>query len=184
MKNFEIIKQALEYGHMVEAYCKDNKVYCIYSSLGIENTIRKSDWEDTIDKCYETIGAGWNDKKAINQSDLEIKIIPHRYKPLPVGSLVDIIDCDELREMAKIRHWDCKKINMIGNKGVKVDDYCNGEEGQSYTINCFYFPANFITPHIEEEKRETITFMEGSYNSKTFYKNDLEEAIKDLKEVK
>jgi len=45
-----------------------------------------------------------------------------------------------------------------------------------------------ITPHIEEEKRETIIVTEVNSAKKTYckrvYKDEYEEAIKNLKEVK
>ena len=258
MKNqFKEIKQALEYGHMVEVRDLKSKQYCVCSFIQDDgNIVIMSAWRSKKEEAYDLLGYSLLEKYEVDELDLEIKIIPHIYKPLPVGSLVDIIDCEELREVAK--PWDIRAKNMIGKKGLnfnahentafgdsyKIGDYhfpawaitphiykelpvgslvdiidCeelremfedleggardmiggkgyamykyyNDRVGQCYEIqnkdNMIYrFPAWAITPHIEEEKRETVVIsdLKDWNDTKEFYRDEYEEAIKDLKEV-
>ena len=108
MKNrFKEIKQAIEYGHMVEVYDKNTEEYIIISSMMSTGNMRYSRECKSIEECYDSIGKNcFYIKDVFDFWDIEIKIIPHRYKELPVGSLVDIIDCEEWREIAKEEAWN------------------------------------------------------------------------------
>jgi len=190
MKNFEIIKQALEYGHMVEVKDLKSKQYCVCSFIQDDgNIVIMSAWRSKKEEAYDLLGYSLLEKYEVDELDLEIKIIPHRYKELPVGSLVDIIDCEELREMFKDLEGGAR--DMIGGKGYAMYEYYNDRVGQCYEIqnkyNMIYrFPAWAITPHIKEEKRDTVVINElKDWNdTKEFYRDEYEEAIKNLEEVK
>ena len=190
MKNFEIIKQALEYGHMVEVKDLKIKQYCVCSFIQDDgNIVIMSAWRSKKEEAYDLLGYSLLEKYEVDELDLEIKIIPHRYKELPVGSLVDIIDCEELREMFKDLEGGAR--DMIGGKGYAMYEYYNDRVGQCYEIqnkyNMIYrFPAWAITPHIKEEKRDTVVINElKDWNdTKEFYRDEYEEAIKNLEEVK
>ena len=192
MKNqFKEIKQALEYGHMVEVYDIENEIYCVLQYISKNEIIVTSSWSNLKKVCYDDFGRSSKTKEEINNLDLEIKIIPHIYKELPVGSLVDIIDCEELREMFEDLEGGAR--DMIGGKGYAMYKYYNDRVGQCYEIqnkdNMIYrFPAWAITPHIEEEKRETIIVTEVNNAEKTrckiIYRDEYEKAIRNLKEVK
>jgi len=188
-KRFKEIKQVLEYGHMVEVYDIENEIYCVLQYISKNEIIATSSWSNLKEDCYDYFGTSSKTKEEINNLDLEIKIIPHRYKELPVGSLVDIIDCEELREMFKDLEGVAR--DMIGGKGYAMYEYYNDRVGQCYEIqnkyNMIYrFPAWAITPHIKEEKRDTVVINElKDWNdTKEFYRDEYEEAIKNLKEVK
>ena len=191
MKNqFKEIKQAIEYGHMVEVRDLKSKQYCVCSFTQDDgNILIMSAWRSKKEEAYDLLGYSLLEKYEVDELDLEIKIIPHIYKPLPVGSLVDIIDCEELREMFEDLEGGAR--DMIGGKGYAMYEYYNDRVGQCYEIqnkdNMIYrFPAWAITPHIEEEKRETVVISDlNDWNdTKEFYRDEYEEAIKDLKEVK
>ena len=191
MKNqFKNIKRAIEYGHMVEVRDLKSKQYCVCSFIQDDgNIVIMSAWRSKKEEAYDLLGYSLLEKYEVDELDLEIKIIPHRYKELPVGSLVDIIDCKELREMAKNWGKSDKATGMIGKKGFPVNEYLNDEYGEGYIVNKEYFPAWAITPHIEEEKREILAISKAkvkgdTYTKKLYYKDEYEEAIKDLEEVK
>jgi len=187
MKNrFKEIKQAIEYGHIVEIRDLKSKQYCVCSFTQDDgNIVIISAWRSKKEEAYDLLGYSLLEKYEVDELDLEIKIIPHRYKELPVGSLVDIIDCEELREIMNSCLNYRKDFTVL--EGLEIERYINNYYGQSYNIHtkdkkaCYIFPANFITPHIEEEKRDTVRVY-GSFG-KEYYKDELEEAIKDLKEV-
>ena len=185
MKNqFKEIKQAIEYGHMVEVRDLKSKQYCVCSFIQDDgNIVIMSAWRSKKEEAYDLLGYSLLEKYEVDELDLEIKIIPHIYKPLPVGSLVDIIDCEELREVAK--PWDIRAKNMIGKKGLNFNAHENTAFGDSYKIGDYHFPVWAITPHIEEEKRDTVVISDlKDWNDvKEFYRDEYEEAIKDLKEV-
>ena len=138
-KRFKEIKQVLEYGHMVEVYDIENEIYCVLQYISKNEIIATSSWSNLKEDCYDYFGTSSKTKEEINNLDLEIKIIPHRYKELPVGSLVDIIDCKELREMAKNWGKSDKATGMIGKKGFPVNEYLNDEYGEGYIVNKEYF---------------------------------------------
>ena len=74
---------------------------------------------------------------------------------------------------------------MIGKKGLNFNAHENTAFGDSYKIGDYHFPVWAITPHIEEEKRDTVVISDlKDWNDvKEFYRDEYEEAIKDLKEV-
>lgn len=127
MTNFEKIRSMLEYGHKVEVKTKTcGYIFVAISPLGV---------------LIDQLGGEWTQRKMNWESSfLSITPIPHRYKKLEVGTLVDVLE-----------EYD--------NFSAKLNPYKIIEEGKCSchvwihsALTTIEVPLWAITPHVEEEK--------------------------------
>ena len=153
---FENIKKLVSCNTVTAVYQNKYENYICFS--GVDNdgdlisSIFRDKKQDAID-CNSDIS--W-DKKELEDEELElIQLIPISHKE--ITGLVDIIDCEEIRELADKNYWNENKKGLIGKKGLEIDDYENNSYGQYYIINHYPFPARFVVPHIEGENKVDLS---------------------------
>jgi len=170
MKLYNKLKTAIEHGRMPITEDKDgNKT--IWTSIKINGDLRRSSYYFDLEGCINTLGIIASPEEEINKYEKEEEKLTDYYQPkikqYEVGQLVDILE--SARDIGNFEDWDNKAKEMVGQKGLKIQNVYHNASVFYYEIETkdgsdwYFFSHNCLAPHFGEEKKPELTSEQKEY---------------------